>query len=227
MAARCTNGKFAQIRIKFPANFEKNFLFFFVFKLEPHKNLVDQCVKGEGLVQINLQVRTDSRKINIVDVLKPTDEALGLSKSSFSLNWIFFLNRKIFTAELGHLSEEQNHTTEIRPTETPASKTEAALDEPVPTVDPADLLELPEPSPETNEPIDISDKVTTELIEDNEINVKKEPAKWVIDTNFKKDLARLRISDDPKEWYFFDSANLLFNTFFLNKFFSFLGLWHK
>lgn len=46
-------------------------------QLEPDKNLVDQCVKGEGLVQINVQVRTASKRINIVDVLKPTDDVLG------------------------------------------------------------------------------------------------------------------------------------------------------
>ncbi|XP_017142808.1 DNA-binding protein Ets97D [Drosophila miranda] len=46
-------------------------------ELEPHKNLVDQCVKGEGLVQINVQIQTIQKRINIVDVLKPTDEALA------------------------------------------------------------------------------------------------------------------------------------------------------
>lgn len=45
--------------------------------LEPHKNLVDQCVKGEGLVQINAQIQTISERINIVDVLKPTEAALA------------------------------------------------------------------------------------------------------------------------------------------------------
>ncbi|XP_023163690.2 DNA-binding protein Ets97D [Drosophila hydei] len=45
--------------------------------LEPHKNLVDQCVKGEGLVQINVQIQTIRKKINIADVLKPTEAALA------------------------------------------------------------------------------------------------------------------------------------------------------
>lgn len=44
--------------------------------LESHKNLVDQCVQGEGLVQINVQVQTTKHRINIADVLKPTDEVL-------------------------------------------------------------------------------------------------------------------------------------------------------
>ncbi|KAL7729873.1 hypothetical protein ACLKA6_014723 [Drosophila palustris] len=46
-------------------------------ELEPHKNLVDQCVKGEGLVQINVQIQTIRKKINIADVLKPTEAALA------------------------------------------------------------------------------------------------------------------------------------------------------
>lgn len=45
--------------------------------LEPHKNLVDQCVKGEGLVQINAQVKVDEKRINIADVVKPTEEVLA------------------------------------------------------------------------------------------------------------------------------------------------------
>lgn len=57
-------------------------LIVFPLQLEPDKNLVDQCVKGEGLVQINVQVRTASKRINIVDVLKPTDEVLGIERKS-------------------------------------------------------------------------------------------------------------------------------------------------
>lgn len=42
--------------------------------LESHKNLVDQCVQGEGLVQINVQIQTHLKRINIVDVLKPAED---------------------------------------------------------------------------------------------------------------------------------------------------------
>ncbi|XP_012541022.2 DNA-binding protein Ets97D [Monomorium pharaonis] len=42
--------------------------------LESHKNLVDQCVQGEGLVQINVQIKPMQKRINIVDVLKPADD---------------------------------------------------------------------------------------------------------------------------------------------------------
>ena len=44
--------------------------------LEPHMNLVDQCVQGEGLVQIICEIKDEEnlKKINIVDVLKPPEE---------------------------------------------------------------------------------------------------------------------------------------------------------
>ncbi|XP_019767958.2 DNA-binding protein Ets97D [Dendroctonus ponderosae] len=42
--------------------------------LEGHKNLVDQCVQGEGLVQVNVQVKLISKKIDIIDVLKPAKD---------------------------------------------------------------------------------------------------------------------------------------------------------
>lgn len=52
--------------------------------LEHHKTLVDQCVQGEGLVQVNLQVRHTVRRINIVDVLKPAEDYLDDGQHSMS-----------------------------------------------------------------------------------------------------------------------------------------------
>ncbi|KAL5019764.1 hypothetical protein ScPMuIL_002656 [Solemya velum] len=50
--------------------------------LDTDKNLVEQCVQGEGMVQINLEVKSQpgtgqKPKINIVDILKPADEVEG------------------------------------------------------------------------------------------------------------------------------------------------------
>ena len=41
-------------------------------------NLVDQCVQGEGLVQINVELKSEGglNKINIMDVLKPPDDPM-------------------------------------------------------------------------------------------------------------------------------------------------------
>lgn len=50
-------------------------------QLHPNKNLVDQCIQGEGLVQINCQINKRARKINIVDILKPSNEVLAKGKT--------------------------------------------------------------------------------------------------------------------------------------------------
>ncbi|XP_047038895.1 DNA-binding protein Ets97D [Helicoverpa zea] len=46
--------------------------------LENHKTLVEQCIRGEGVVQVNIQIRALERKINILDVLKPDEELVQL-----------------------------------------------------------------------------------------------------------------------------------------------------
>uniref|UniRef100_A0A2A4K1J3 PNT domain-containing protein n=1 Tax=Heliothis virescens TaxID=7102 RepID=A0A2A4K1J3_HELVI len=46
--------------------------------LENHKTLVEQCIRGEGVVQVNIQIRAMERKINILDVLKPDEELVQL-----------------------------------------------------------------------------------------------------------------------------------------------------
>ncbi|TGZ46377.1 DNA-binding protein Ets97D homolog [Temnothorax longispinosus] len=50
--------------------------------LESHKNLVDQCVQGEGLVQINVQIKPMQKRINIVDVLKPADDYIEVVENN-------------------------------------------------------------------------------------------------------------------------------------------------
>lgn len=54
--------------------------------MENHKNLVDQCVQGEGTVQVNVQIKADehgNKKINIVDVLKPAEEYVEIKPRKF------------------------------------------------------------------------------------------------------------------------------------------------
>ncbi|XP_029834502.2 uncharacterized protein LOC8030287 isoform X2 [Ixodes scapularis] len=53
-------------------------------ELNASKNLVDQCVQGEGLVQVNVEIinKDGVRKINIVDVLKPAEEILTVSPNT-------------------------------------------------------------------------------------------------------------------------------------------------
>ncbi|KRT78772.1 hypothetical protein AMK59_7171 [Oryctes borbonicus] len=48
--------------------------------LEGHKNLVDQCVQGEGLVQVNVQIQVHLKRINIIDVLKPAEDYINIDE---------------------------------------------------------------------------------------------------------------------------------------------------
>ncbi|KAJ2943421.1 hypothetical protein O0L34_g12230 [Tuta absoluta] len=53
--------------------------------LESHKTLVEQCIRGSGVVQVNLQIRPQQHKINILDVLKPDDEIPAPKHDSLEL----------------------------------------------------------------------------------------------------------------------------------------------
>ncbi|CAH2235449.1 DNA-binding protein Ets97D-like isoform X2 [Pararge aegeria] len=56
--------------------------------LESHKTLVEQCIRGSGVVQVNIQIRTAQKKINIMDVLKPDEELLQLPQEEEQLQEI-------------------------------------------------------------------------------------------------------------------------------------------
>lgn len=57
----------------------KLFLFLSIqFQLEEDQNLTEQCLSSDtGLVQINLQIQYDRKRINIIDVLKPTEDEVA------------------------------------------------------------------------------------------------------------------------------------------------------
>lgn len=56
--------------------------------LESHKNLVDQCVQGEGLVQINVQIKPMQKRINIADVLKPAEDYIEVVENNCAYKYI-------------------------------------------------------------------------------------------------------------------------------------------
>lgn len=60
--------------------------------MESHKNLVDQCVQGEGLVQVDVQIKTQQRKIIIVDVLKPAEDYVEAAENHCKHKFNFFLD---------------------------------------------------------------------------------------------------------------------------------------
>ncbi|XP_075232325.1 DNA-binding protein Ets97D-like [Lycorma delicatula] len=69
--------------------------------LESHKNLVDQCVQGEGMVQVNVQLKIEEKKINIVDVLKPAEEFVEIEHMSDNFQ--------------GNAKEEENGANVVEP----------------------------------------------------------------------------------------------------------------
>lgn len=55
--------------------------------------MVDQCVQGEGLVQVNIQIQSNLQRINIIDVLKPAEDYVHvdkLSKFIYKISCFFF-----------------------------------------------------------------------------------------------------------------------------------------
>lgn len=53
--------------------------------------MVDQCVQGEGLVQVNVQIKATQRRINIVDVLKPAEDYIELAENSCMCLYLLYL----------------------------------------------------------------------------------------------------------------------------------------
>ncbi|CAL1272278.1 unnamed protein product [Larinioides sclopetarius] len=76
-----------------------------VQELDATKNLVNQCVQGEGLVQINVNIaEVDGiKKINIADVLKPAEEiAMSPAINDEVSARIYLLGDTTFVESTGH-----------------------------------------------------------------------------------------------------------------------------
>lgn len=75
--------------------------------LEPHKNLVDQCVKDhDSFVQINAQIFDANKRINIADVVKPTEEVLREINSHFE-------TEQMEVADGGTIESDMNVSSEL------------------------------------------------------------------------------------------------------------------
>lgn len=164
------------------------------FQLEPHKNLVDQCVKGEGLVQINAQVRTNSRRINIVDVLKPTDDALAEISQ--------MMKKAPHLVETDEASDSESHLPDAA-TEAAGAAIEKELNTTTMFVNPNEDSSMENDNQATN--MVPARKQSVEVMDEDDDDSNSgpaEPAKpqWIIDSQFRKDQTRLKISDDPREW---------------------------
>lgn len=156
--------------------------------------MVDQCVKGEGLVQINAQVRTNTRRINIVDVLKPTDDALAeisemMKRSSNEIN------------------NERSGSESPQPDAATVAAA-AAIERELAAVPSSDMLEENSMCTPDDVPV-VATPPSIDIDEDDSSAGAMVPQvakpQWIIDTQFKKDQIRLKISDDPREWFVHNS----------------------
>lgn len=145
--------------------------------MEPHKNLVDQCVKGEGLVQINAQVRTNTKRINIVDVLKPMDDAL-------------------VDLDDDTMPEEEGSDSESPIPDAATVAAAAAIERELATATEAVDDE------DNGEAMRSRSPPCIDIDEDDSNLDAPQPLKpqWIIDTQFKKEQQRLHMSEDPRDW---------------------------
>lgn len=145
------------------------------------------------MVQINAQVRTNSRRINIVDVLKPTDDALAEISQ--------MMKKAPHVVEIDEASDSESHLPDV------ATEAAAAFEKELNTT--TMFVNSNEDSSMGNDGQDTHMvSARTQSVEvmdeddDDSSSGPMEPAKpqWIIDSQFRKDQTRLKISDDPREW---------------------------
>ncbi|KAF8796213.1 GA-binding protein alpha chain like protein [Argiope bruennichi] len=86
-----------------------------VQELDATKNLVNQCVQGEGLVQINVNITEMDgiKKINIADVLKPAEEiAMSPAVNDEVSARIYLLGETTFVESTGHQRKNESSVEE-------------------------------------------------------------------------------------------------------------------
>jgi GA-binding protein transcription factor, alpha len=165
-------------------------------------------------VQINVQIQPEKRRINIVDVLKPTDDVL---------------------AQLTHLSQlEEDEEASDEPkkdppppppavTEQVIMKNESELELPIPTFQISrnvqEVPATPTPPPiklarDQIRPTPFVKRVATVSVEKkppikmarptvvtpSEAPKKKNVIRWFVDSNFKQDQIRLKFPESPEDW---------------------------
>lgn len=178
-------------------------------QLEPHKNLVDQCVKGEGLVQINAQVRTNTQRINIVDVLKPTEDALAEIAEQ--------MRRGAPDAHGDRSGSESPLPDAATVAAAAAIERELAAQTPADDGDDdghpanrrrAGALHNGGVDEDDDEDYERERRVMRPGVDEDDddadsVSDAPQPAskpQWIIDTQFKREQNRLKMSDDPKDW---------------------------
>uniref|UniRef100_A0A1B0BBF1 ETS domain-containing protein n=1 Tax=Glossina palpalis gambiensis TaxID=67801 RepID=A0A1B0BBF1_9MUSC len=149
-------------------------------ELEPHKNLVDQCVKGEGLVQINVEIKYIVKRINILDVLKPTEDALG--KLFIKTRDNGFRSSSFLKFGVAALAEQENCKTNSTSDDKQCKRNEYSQS-----------FQGPEEKSPSKKCKSGHESASTSKKEKPYLN-------WVLDSKFRKEQARLKIPDNPNDW---------------------------
>ena len=155
--------------------------------------MVDQCIQGEGPVQINVQIKEEIndhgkkvRKINIIDVLKPSDDAIAGAQIEDSL-------QDGPPANDGDAGEGKDSRAIGIPARSLSESSEGGF------------LSSPEARPRLTPPSHTNKtkkKPSTPKTNSSSTAVNKEETvtRWIVCSSFRKEQERLNIPTDPTLW---------------------------
>ena len=153
--------------------------------------MVDQCIQGEGPVQINVQIKEEFndqgkkvRKINIVDVLKPSDDIVAAAQIEGAL------------AESGSPESSNrttSHTASMPPLRSLSESSEGGF------------LSSPEMKPKITTGSTVKSKKKPSAAPKSTTvtpNANKEETvtRWIVCSAFRKEQEKLNIPTDPTQW---------------------------
>jgi len=159
--------------------------------LHAESTLVDQCIQGEGPVQINVQIKEEFndqgkkvRKINIVDVLKPSDDIVAAAQIEGAL------------AESGSPESSNrttSHTASMPPLRSLSESSEGGF------------LSSPEMKPKITTGSTVKSKKKPSAAPKSTTvtpNANKEETvtRWIVCSAFRKEQEKLNIPTDPTQW---------------------------
>lgn len=148
-----------------------------IIQLDDETKLSEQCIQGEGLVQVNLELKSVQNidRINIIDVLKPQVEEMAVDEDHHSKP-----DEDLLTKETPVLDQDSNldqpDNTKYQPTNYPHNVEIQGM----PTA--TTSLSLPIRTSESN-------KLSYKLPSAQNENI----TRWVMDGNFRKEQERLKI----------------------------------
>ena len=157
--------------------------------------MVDQCIQGEGPVQINVQIKEEVndngkkvKKINIVDVLKPSDDVVAAAQLEGALT--------ASASSPEPAGRGSTHPINIPPSRSLSESSEGGF-----------LSSSPESKPRSTPPSTTSkpSKRKTASTQKNSSttssnNKEETVTRWIVCSAFRKEQERLNIPTDPTLW---------------------------